>query len=129
MTRTVESVKADLAALDAALAVVRNVRLKEMDSSQARWGDASFDQAYADFGHVYEYLEGYLEGLRDPFRDAKDTLRKMEDKPNDALRINRGDYSLGEFIKWAEIEQLVRYVRYLEGRVAELADKMESYRP
>lgn len=119
MTRTVESLKADLAALDAALEVVRNVRLNEMDSSQARWGDASFDQAYADFGHVYEFLENKLEELRDPFRVAKDLLEAIAENPEKVLFVvldGRG-------------ENLVQYVEFLEGRVAELADKMESYSP
>ena len=118
--RTVESVKADLATLDAALEVVRNVRSKEMDSSQARWGDASFDQAYADFGHVYEFLENKLEELRNPFRDAKSLLEQIEldqiPSKTSYLLYDRGAL-------------LVQYVRFLEGRVAELADKMESYRP
>ena len=115
--RTVESLKADLATLDAALEVVRTVRSKEMDSSQARWGDASFDQAYADFGHVYEFLENKLEELRNPFRDAKSLLEKIElDQIPSKLLYDRGAL-------------LVQYVRFLEGRVAELADKMESYRP
>lgn len=118
MTRTVESLKADLAALDAALEVVRNVRLNEMDSSQAHWGDASFDQAYADFGHVYDFLENKLEELSDPFRVAKDLLEAIGENPEKVFLLHDG-----------RGENLVRYVEFLEGRVAELDDKTPSYRP
>ena len=105
--RTVESLKADLATLDAALEVIRRVRSED-------------DVRSDNIGSVYEYLEGYLEGLRDPFRDAKSLLEQIEldqiPSKTSYLLYDRGAL-------------LVQYVRYLEGRVAELADKMESYRP
>ena len=67
---------------------------------------------------MYEFLENKLEELRNPFRDAKSLLEKIELDPANTsyLLYDRGAL-------------LVQYVRYLEGRVAELADKMESYRP
>ena len=105
--RTVESLKADLATLDAALEVIRRVRSED-------------DVRSDNIGSVYEYLEGYLEGLRDPFRDAKSLLEQIEldqiPSKTSYLLYDRGAI-------------LVQYVRFLEGRVAELADKMESYRP
>lgn len=103
--RSVESLTSDLATLDAALEVIRRVRSED-------------DVRSDNIGSVYEYLEGYLEGLRDPFRDAKSLLEKIELEPSKTsyLLYDRGAL-------------LVQYVRYLEGRVAELADKMESYRP
>ena len=105
--RTVESLKADLATLDAALEVIRRVRSED-------------DVRSDNIGSVYEYLEGYLEGLRDPFRDAKSLLEHIEldqiPSKTSYLLYDRGAI-------------LVQYVRFLEGRVAELADKMESYRP
>ena len=102
--RSVESLTSDLATLDAALEVIRRVRSED-------------DVRSDNIGSVYEYLEGYLEGLRDPFRDAKSLLEQIElDPANTRYLEGRGAL-------------LVQYVRYLEGRVAELADKMESYRP
>ena len=104
--RTVESVKSDLAVLDAAFEVVRKVR-----SDSDNWLDE-------DIGSVYEFLKIRLEQLEDPFLDAKSLLLKIELSPAKKFLLDNDD---GGF--------LVRYVRFLEGRVADLADKMESYRP
>ena len=115
--RTVESLKADLATLDAAFDVVSRVMLREMEVT-AGSSHVAVPKDRDSFEKVYEFLEGYLEGLRDPFRDAKSLLEKIEFEPDKTsyLLYDRGAL-------------LVQYVRYLEGRVAELADKMESYRP
>lgn len=116
--RTVESVKADLATLDAAFDVVSRVMLREMEVT-AGSSHVAIPKDGDSIMKVYEFLEGYLEGLRDPFRVAKDLLEAIAENPEKVLFVvldGRG-------------ENLVRYVEFLEGRVAELADKMESYRP
>ena len=105
---TVESVKADLAVLDAAYEVVRKVR-----SDNDNWLDEA-----SEIGDVYEVLKIRLEQLKDPFLDAKSLLRKIELSPAKKFLLDNDD---GGF--------LVRYVRFLEGRVADLADKLESFRP
>ena len=116
--RTVESVKADLATLDAAFDVVSRVMLREMEVT-AGSSHVAIPKDGDSIMKVYEFLEGYLEGLRDPFRDAKDLLEKIES--GDLEKFFLLHDGLGAL--------LVQYVRFLEGRVAELADKMESYRP
>jgi hypothetical protein len=105
---TVESVKADLAVLDAAYEVVRKVR-----SDNDNWLDEA-----SEIGDVYEVLKIRLEQLKDPFLDAKSLLRKIELSPAKKFLLDNDDGGL-----------LVRYMRFLEGRVADLADKLESFRP
>ena len=90
---TVESLKSDLAVLDAAFEVVRKVR-----SDNDNWLDES-----SEIGRVYEFLKIRLEQLEDPFFDAKSLLRKIE--------LNGGGH-------------LVRYVRFLEDRVADSAKEV-----
>lgn len=115
--RTVESVKADLATLDAAFDVVSRVMLREMEVT-AGSSHVAIPKDGDSIMKVYEFLEGYLEGLRDPFRVAKDLLEAIGENSEKVFLLHDG-----------RGENLVRYVEFLEGRVAELADKMESYRP
>jgi len=96
----VESLKSDLAVLDAAFEVVRKVR-----SDNDNWLDEA-----SEIGDVYDFLKIRLEQLEDPFLDAKILFRKIELSPAKKFLLDNDDGGL-----------LVRYMRFLEGRVADSA--------
>ena len=102
---TVESLKADLAVLGAAFEVVRKVR-----SDNDNWLDEA-----SEMGDVYDFLktrleETRLEELEDPFRYAKSLLDMIGLSTARKFLLDNDDGGL-----------LVRYVRFLEGRVADLS--------
>ncbi len=102
---TVESLKSDIAVLDAAFEVVQKVR-----SDNDNWLDEA-----SEIGDVYDFLKTRLEKIRleqleDPFFDAKILFRKIELSLGKKFLLDNDDGRL-----------LVRYMRFLEGRVADSA--------